>query len=470
MITARAVPAGRRRQPAEPPAREALQADPRAVLLRLRARPAREGLRRRDGALGRPAGLHDDRAALAAAAQRGDQRRRSTAQDDPAAAIVSINPANGAIRAMTADRPGPREQPVQPALAGAAPAGLDVQDVRARRGGRARASTRPRRTTSRRRSPTARLEIGNCDDGTLVVREDVRLELHRLDVGRAGDAPLRQHRLRAADARRRARGGSPRWPPSSACARRSTFAAQYVPAMGLGSIAVSPLDMASAYATLAAGGIYSEPMAIRKVVLPSGKDTDDRLGQAHQRKRVISDGVASEVTRILEENVRYGTGTRAALGRPAAGQDGHDRQARRRLVRAATRPASRPRSGWATTRGEMPMDERARDLRLRRHLPGRDLAALHGARARPACPAREFPEPDAAGRVPAVATRAVGAQLRPVLRATGAGRTDDDDRRRHRAEARRRRSRRPPKPAAAPPRPTSRHRRPVHERGRPAEP
>ena len=28
----------------------------------------------------------------------------------------------------------------------------------------------------------------------------------------------------------------------------------YVPAMGLGSIAVSPLDMASAYATLAAGG------------------------------------------------------------------------------------------------------------------------------------------------------------------------------------------------------------------------
>ena len=31
----------------------------------------------------------------------------------------------------------------------------------------------------------------------------------------------------------------------------------YVPAMGLGSIAVSPLDMASAYATLAAGGIYS---------------------------------------------------------------------------------------------------------------------------------------------------------------------------------------------------------------------
>ena len=56
---------------------------------------------------------------------------------------------------------------------------------------------------------------------------------------------------------------------------------RYVPAMGLGSIAVSPLDMASAYATLAAGGIYSEPTAIRKVVLPNGKeDTDAGWGAA----------------------------------------------------------------------------------------------------------------------------------------------------------------------------------------------
>ena len=47
--------------------------------------------------------------------------------------------------------------------------------------------------------------------------------------------------------------------------------------MGLGSIAVSPLDMASAYATLAAGGVYSEPTAIRKVVLPNGKE-DTKAG------------------------------------------------------------------------------------------------------------------------------------------------------------------------------------------------
>ena len=54
----------------------------------------------------------------------------------------------------------------------------------------------------------------------------------------------------------------------------------YVPSLGLGAIPVSPLDLASAYATLAAGGIYSKPMAIRKVLLGNGKeDTDAGWGE-----------------------------------------------------------------------------------------------------------------------------------------------------------------------------------------------
>jgi penicillin-binding protein 1A len=96
----------------------------------------------------------------------------------------------------------------------------------------------------------------------------------------------------------------------------------YVPSMGLGAIAVSPLDMASAYATLAAGGIYSEPMAIRKVVLPNGQEDDSAGWGKPKRKRVISDGVAYTVTKILEENMLYGTGTGAQFGRTAAGKTG----------------------------------------------------------------------------------------------------------------------------------------------------
>ena len=84
---------------------------------------------------------------------------------------------------------------------------------------------------------------------------------------------------------------------------------------------VSPLDMASAYATLAAGGVYSEPMAIRKVILPTGEDKNAGWGKP-KRKRVISDGVAYTVTKILEENVQYGTGVGADYGPPAAGKTG----------------------------------------------------------------------------------------------------------------------------------------------------
>jgi penicillin-binding protein 1A len=95
-----------------------------------------------------------------------------------------------------------------------------------------------------------------------------------------------------------------------------------VPSIGLGTIGVSPLEMASAYATLSAGGIYSRPMAITRVVLSNGK-TDKAAGWGKSsRKRVISEGVAYVVTKILEENVLYGTGTAANIGRPAAGKTG----------------------------------------------------------------------------------------------------------------------------------------------------
>ena len=95
-----------------------------------------------------------------------------------------------------------------------------------------------------------------------------------------------------------------------------------VASIGLGTVGVSPLEMASAYATLSAGGVYSKPMAITKVVLPNGK-TDKASGWGEAaRRRVIPEGVAYVVTKILEENVLYGTGTAAYFGRPAAGKTG----------------------------------------------------------------------------------------------------------------------------------------------------
>jgi penicillin-binding protein 1A len=93
------------------------------------------------------------------------------------------------------------------------------------------------------------------------------------------------------------------------------------PSEGLGGLrlGVTPLEMANAYATLASGGIRHKPTAIEKVVFPDGKSEDLAKSEG---KRVLTDGQAYEVTKVLEMNVQSGTGTAAGYGCPAAGKTG----------------------------------------------------------------------------------------------------------------------------------------------------
>jgi penicillin-binding protein 1A len=82
--------------------------------------------------------------------------------------------------------------------------------------------------------------------------------------------------------------------------------------IGLGSLAVDPLDMAAAYATFPTLGIYAKPTAIEKVVLPGGK-VDASWGKP-AIKRVLSQGVAWKVTDVLQQNAQYGTGAGSGDG------------------------------------------------------------------------------------------------------------------------------------------------------------
>jgi penicillin-binding protein 1A len=86
-----------------------------------------------------------------------------------------------------------------------------------------------------------------------------------------------------------------------------------LPAEGLGGmrVGVSPLEMARAYATLASGGIRREAQGIERVEFPNGDV--DKFGQS-EGQRVLSDGEAYEVTKILSENIQSGTGTSANIG------------------------------------------------------------------------------------------------------------------------------------------------------------
>jgi penicillin-binding protein 1A len=95
-----------------------------------------------------------------------------------------------------------------------------------------------------------------------------------------------------------------------------------VPSIGLGSNSVTPLVLASAYATLASGGVYHGPYAIRKVSFADGRVDESQWGP-YDVHRVLPPGVAWAVTKVLEANVREGTGVRAQLpGRLAAGKTG----------------------------------------------------------------------------------------------------------------------------------------------------
>jgi|GEM_PF-184715 len=85
---------------------------------------------------------------------------------------------------------------------------------------------------------------------------------------------------------------------------------------------VSPLEMANAYATIASGGYRNRPRAIRKVVIPGHKHNKLPKRWRVHRVKAFDDGVTYEATKILEDNIKSGTGTAAAIGCPAGGKTG----------------------------------------------------------------------------------------------------------------------------------------------------
>jgi penicillin-binding protein 1A len=237
-------------------------------------------------------------------------------KDDPAAAVVSIDPMSGAIRAMTAITPGrvgnqfnlaaqSRRQSGSTfktfVLAAAVAEGVDPDSttyLSAPLHYQPSPYVEPWEVATYSHSYLGSTTISRAtlsSDNTVFARLT-------LDLG-PGKVAAMAHRLGV----------------------RSSLKAKegiYVPALGLGSMGVSPLDMASAYATLAAGGVHSEPMAIRKVELVDGSEDKAAGWGKPDRQRVIADWVADTVTEILEDNIQAGTGTGAAIGRTAAGKTG----------------------------------------------------------------------------------------------------------------------------------------------------
>ncbi|PNW55540.1 UNVERIFIED_CONTAM: penicillin-binding protein [Euhalothece sp. KZN 001] len=94
---------------------------------------------------------------------------------------------------------------------------------------------------------------------------------------------------------------------------------QPVISLPLGSIGVTPLEMAGAYATFANNGWHSDPTFIIRVTDSEGNVL---LDNQPEPKLILDQWAVASLNSVLKGVVESGTGTAARIGRPAAGKTG----------------------------------------------------------------------------------------------------------------------------------------------------
>jgi membrane peptidoglycan carboxypeptidase len=97
------------------------------------------------------------------------------------------------------------------------------------------------------------------------------------------------------------------------------YPADNVTSFTLGSVYVSPMSMAAAYATVASGGKYCTPIAISKIVTATGRQLPVESADCH---RVFSAQVADAANYILQGVLTTGTASNRGIGIPAAAKTG----------------------------------------------------------------------------------------------------------------------------------------------------
>ncbi|AGP33049.1 penicillin-binding protein [Sorangium cellulosum So0157-2] len=97
--------------------------------------------------------------------------------------------------------------------------------------------------------------------------------------------------------------------------------------LALGAYEVTPREMAAAYASIAAGGVYELPVLITKIVGPGGAEIP--LPPRPPARRVMEEPEAYVLTSLLTSVVQTGTAKQArSLGRPIAGKTGTTNQSK----------------------------------------------------------------------------------------------------------------------------------------------
>jgi len=101
-----------------------------------------------------------------------------------------------------------------------------------------------------------------------------------------------------------------------------TWSALSLAAMSMGQeVSVTPLQLATAYAALANGGVLHRPYIVREIV--SSEGIPARRAPAPPARRIVQEAIAARMTSMLEGVVLHGTGKEAAVsGYSVAGKTG----------------------------------------------------------------------------------------------------------------------------------------------------
>jgi penicillin-binding protein 1A len=92
------------------------------------------------------------------------------------------------------------------------------------------------------------------------------------------------------------------------------------PAMALGASETTLLEMTTAYAAIAGGGVEARPWAIQSITTASGRTLYNR--EPETPRILVAPFVAAYMTDLMRAAVESGTGRAAQIGRPLAGKTG----------------------------------------------------------------------------------------------------------------------------------------------------
>lgn len=92
--------------------------------------------------------------------------------------------------------------------------------------------------------------------------------------------------------------------------------------LALGGFEVTPLQLATVYSTIAAGGIYHKPYLIDRVETKGGQILHEEKHSIDKQKVIVDEHAILEIRKLLQGVIQRGTGRAARIGRPCAGKTG----------------------------------------------------------------------------------------------------------------------------------------------------